>query len=298
VTGANFDPGDPADVLHPGARVALSHPGLTVLEVQRDACGQLRVRVEAAPDALPGWSALTVENVDVSAPDPAAPRWIFGRLEQALEVLAPPVGSTPTIVASRPAAGERGVSVAGREVRVAFDRDLGALAELLTPAELRRAFRVRQGGQALPHAIGSPAFEDGGRTVVIRLREPLRAGLQYTTSVQLASAELRAALEHGGHAELAMTRPWTTAPGWTTVDALVAARPAYPARRPASRSRSTRPVPPRRTAASRSTPSSGSPSRSRSRRRRSPPPRSDSCTTAGRCTRWTRRASSRRGAPS
>lgn len=223
VTGANFDPGDAADPSHPGAAIALGHPGLKVLEILRDACGQLRVRVEAAPDALPGVSSLTVRNIDLSSPDPAAPGWIYGTLEQALEVLAPPAGPTAAILEARPAAGQQGVSVSSREVRVQFDRDLRPLAEVLDAGALRRAFRVLEGKKALPHATDSPAFEDEGRTVVIRLRDPLQAGLHYATAVDLAGASLRAALERAGHGELAMRRAWSTLPGWKTVDALVSA---------------------------------------------------------------------------
>ncbi len=227
VTGTNFDPGDAADPAHPGAAIDLGHPGLKVLEVLRDACGQLRVRVEAAPDALPGASSLTVRNVDLSSPDPAAPRWIFGTLEQALEVLAPPSGPTAAILEARPAAGQPGVSLSTREVRVLFDRDLSPLAEVLDAGALRRAFRVLEGKlegkTALAQAPGSPAFEDDGRTVVIRLRDPLKAGLRYATAVDLAGASLRAALARVGHPELAMRWAWSTLPGWRTVDALVSA---------------------------------------------------------------------------
>nr|MCU0231023.1 hypothetical protein [Acidobacteriota bacterium] len=223
VTGSNFDPGDPADPAHPGAAIDLGHPGLEVLEVLRDACGQVRVRVEAAPDALPGASSLTVRNFDLSSPDPAAPRWIFGTLEQAIEVLAPPSGPTAAILESRPSAGQPGVSVSTREVRVQFDRDLRPLAEALDTGALHRAFRVLEGKKSLPQAPGSPAFEDDGRTVVIRLRDPLRAGLRYATAVDLAGASLRAALARAGHPELAMRWAWSTLPGWRTVDALVSA---------------------------------------------------------------------------
>jgi hypothetical protein len=223
VTGANFDPGDAADPAHPGAAIDLGHPGLKVLEVLLDACGQLRVRVEAAPDALPGASSLTVRNIDLSSPDPAAPRWIFGTLEQALEVLAPPSGPTAAILEARPAAGQPGVSLSTREVRVLFDRDLRPLAEVLEAGALQRAFRVLEGKRALPQAPGSPAFEDDGRTVVIRLRDPLQAGLRYATAVDLAGASLRAALARAGHPELAMRWAWSTLPGWRTVDALVSA---------------------------------------------------------------------------
>jgi hypothetical protein len=194
-----------------------------VLEILRDACGQFRVRVEAAPDALPGWASLTVRNLDLSLPDPAAPRWVFGTLEQALEVLAPPAGPTAVILGSRPAAGQQAVSVSSREVRVQFDRDLRPLAEALDAGALRRAFRVLEGKKALPQAPGSPAFEDEGRTVVIRLRDPLQAGLRYATAVDLAGASLRAALERAGHGELAMRWAWSTLPGWKTIDALVSA---------------------------------------------------------------------------
>jgi hypothetical protein len=223
VTGSNFDPGDAADPAHPGAEIDLGHPGLKVLEVLRDTCGQLRVRVEAASDALPGWSSLTARTLDLSLPDPAAPRWVFGTLEQAVEVVAPPAAPTAAILGSSPAAGQQAVSVSSREVRVQFDRDLRPLAEALGAGGLRRAFRVLEGKKALPQAPGPPAFEDEGRTVVIRLRDPLQAGLRYEIAVDLAGASVRAALERAGHGELAMRWPWSTLPGWKTVDALVSA---------------------------------------------------------------------------
>jgi hypothetical protein len=339
VTGVNFDPGVPGDARHPGATIELSHPGLRVLEVFHDACGQVRVRVEALADAQPGWSALTVRNVDVSWDDPSIHPQVFGTMERGLEVRslqtndAPAVaGSTPvpgavnvatsvkpsilfseavdpasvttlsvrlldstgaavaqasgspsvsgaevtifpaqtlrastsyrievtggaggvkdltglpleatwrldpafttaadttpagaTVVESAPSAGETGVSVASREVRVTFDRDMRSLASVANAATLQKSFRVLYGTKTLAHASGSPAFENEGRTVVIRLREPLQAGLTYTTSVNLTDAKLRKALTDAGHADLAMSRPWTTSPAWKTVEALVAA---------------------------------------------------------------------------
>jgi hypothetical protein len=338
VTGTNFDPGDPGDPHHPGVMVEFSNPGLRVIEVLRDACGQLRVRVEALSDAEPGWSALTVENVDVSWADPMLQPRIFGTLEQGLEVLAPPTndapsvagsspapgtpgvswsvqpslvfsepidpasvtpltvrllnsggtavvqaagspavrgaevtlvpaaplrasagyrievvggpggvtdltglplagnwrldpafttapvdGSPATIVETQPVAGQRGVSVSSREVRVRFDRDMRPLAAVAGASELQRAFRVLSGRKALPQAVDSPAFEHDGYTVVIRLRDPLQAGLRYATAVDLASPTLRAALERSGHSGLAMSRAWITSPRWEAVEALVAA---------------------------------------------------------------------------
>ena len=339
VNGTNFDPGVPGDPLHPAATIEFSHPGLRVLEVFQDSCRQVRVRVEALPDAEPGWSALTVKNVDVSWNDPMSQPKVFGTLEQALEVLAPPsndppsvTGSSPapgtldvplsvrpllvfsepvdptsvtaltvrlldegdalvvqaagspsvraaevallpaeplragtayrieviggpdgvkdltglplatdwrldpafttasaggnataTIVDSHPVAGQRGVSVASREVRVRFDRDMGPLAAVISAGALQKAFRVLSGRKVLPHAPGSPAFEDDGQTVVIRLRAPLQAGLHYATVVELATPKLRAALGRSGHADLAMLRTWSTSPQWETVEALVAA---------------------------------------------------------------------------
>ncbi len=339
VTGVNFDPGVPGDARHPGAAVVFSHPGLQVLEVFHDACGQLRVRVAAAADAQPGWSALTVQNVDVSWDDPSIHPQVFGTLEQGLEIRAPQTNDAPTvagsspvpgatdvassvqpsisfsepidpasvtaltvrlldsvgaavaqaagspsvsgnqvtirpaqalrastayrieitggaagvkdltglpleatwrldpafttaaapapteavIVGSEPAAGATGVSVASREVRVTFDRDMRALSSVANAAALQKAFRVLYGTKALAHASGSPGFENDGRTVVIRLRDPLQAGLTYTTSVNLADAKLRKLLTESGNASLAMSRPWSTAPAWKTVEALVAA---------------------------------------------------------------------------
>lgn len=339
VTGVNFDPGVPGDARHPGATVDFSHPGLRVLQVFHDACGQLRVRVEALADAQPGWSALTVENVDVSWDDPSVRPMVFGTLDQALEVRAPqtndaptvagsspapgatdvpasvkpsiafsealdpasvtalavrlldaagaavaqapgspsvsgaevtifpaqalragasyrievtggaggvkdlaglPLQATwrlepaftiaadtaptsPTIVDSDPAAGQSGVSVASREVRVAFDRDMRPLATALNSAALQKAFRVQYGTKALAHAAGSPAFENEGRTVVIRLRDPLQAGMSYATSVNLADAKVRKALASAGLDSLAMSRSWSTQPAWKTVEALVSA---------------------------------------------------------------------------
>ena len=339
VTGVNFDPGVPGDARHPGATIEFSHPGLRVLQVFYDACGQVRVRVEALSDAQPGWSALTVKNVDVSWDDPSVRPMVFGTLEQGLEVRSPQTNDAPTvagsspapgasdiplgvkpsivfseavdpasvtaltvrlldstgaavaqasgspsvsgaevtifpaqalrastsyrievtggaggvkdltglpleatwrldpafstaadtapggasIVDSDPAAGETAVSVASREVRVVFDRDMRELATAANAAALQKAFRVQYGTKALPHAPGSPAFENEGRTVVIRLRDPLQAGLTYVTSVNLADAKLRKALDAAGHSDLAMSRPWATSPAWKTVEALVAA---------------------------------------------------------------------------
>ena len=345
VTGVNFDPGVPGDARHPGATIELSHPGLRVLEVFHDACGLLRVRVEALSDAQPGWSALTVRNADVSWDDPSVHPKVFGTLEQGLEVRSPQTndapmvaGSSPSpgatdvaldvkpsiafsevvdptsvtaltvrlldasgapvaqasgspsvsgaevtvvpaaplhagteyrievtggpngvtdrtglplattwrlepafttaavadptraaIVESRPAAGQGGVSVGSREVRILFDRDMRPLAAAAGANGLRRAFRVLNGTKALPHALGSPVFEDDGYTVVIRLRDPLQAGLRYATKVDLASPRLRAALERSGHAGLAMRETWVTSPGWKTVEALVAVEARSPA---------------------------------------------------------------------
>ena len=339
VTGTNFDPGVPGDSLHPGATIEFSHPGLRVLEVLHGACRQVQVRVEAVPDAEPGWSELTVKNVDVSRDDPTNDPKVFGTLEQGLEVLAPrsnappsvagssplpgtldvplsvrpsiffsePVdptsvtaltvrlidesgasvaqaagspsvrgvevmlipaaplragtvyrtemtggpngvkdltglplttdwrldpafrtaaadgNSTATIVDSQPVAGQRSVSVASREVRVRFDRDMRPLAAVASAGALQKAFRVLSGQKVLPHGPGSPAFEDDGQTIVIRLRAPLQAGLRYATVVDLTSPKLRASLDRNGHAELAMTRTWVTSPQWETVEALVAA---------------------------------------------------------------------------
>lgn len=338
VSGANFDPGVPGDARHPGATIEFSHPGLRVTQVLYDACGQLRVRVEALSDAQPGWSALTVKNVDVSRDAAGIHPDVLGTLGQGLEVRSPQTSDAPTVagsspvagassvalsvkpsivfsetvdpasvtaltvrlidstgaavaqasgspsvsgaeatifpaqalragasyrievtggaggvkdltglpleatwrqdppfstaagnpsgsasvVGSDPAAGETGVSVARREVRVVFDRDMRPLATALNAVALQKAFRVLYGRKALLHAPGSPAFENEGRTVVIRLRDPLQAGLSYVTSVDLADARLRKALDAAGHSELGMSRPWTTSPAWKTVQALVA----------------------------------------------------------------------------
>ncbi len=339
VTGMNFDPGVPGDLRHRGATIEFSHPGLRVLGVFYDACGQVRVRVEALPDAQPGWSALTVKNADVSWDDPSVRPQVFGTLEQGLEVLTPQTNDVPlvassspapgttnvpldirpsitfsepvdpasvtaltvrlfdaggapveqaalalsiggtevmispaqplrastsyrievtggaggvkdltglplpatwrldpafttaeaakaanaTIVSSEPAGGQSDVSVANREVRVRFDRDMRPLAASANSATLQKAFRVLYGTKALAQASGSPVFENDGHTVTIRLRDPLQAGLSYVTSVNLTDTKLRAALTSAGHADLAMTRTWATSPAWKAVEALVAA---------------------------------------------------------------------------
>jgi hypothetical protein len=114
VTGTNFDPGVPGDARHPGASVEFSHPGLRVLEVSHDACGQVRVLVEALSDALPGWSSLTVKNVDVSWNDPSVRPQVYGTLDQGLEVLEAASNDAPLVSDIVPLAGATGVAVAVR----------------------------------------------------------------------------------------------------------------------------------------------------------------------------------------
>ena len=150
---------------------------------------------------------------------PLATTW---RLDPAFTTAAVADPTQAAIVESHPAAGQGGVSVGSREVRILFDRDMRPLAAAAGANGLRRAFRVLDGRKTLPHALGSPAFEDDGHAVVIRLRDPLQAGLRYATKVDLASPRLRAALERSGHAGLAMRGTWTTSPEWKTVEALVA----------------------------------------------------------------------------
>lgn len=342
VLGTNFDPGAPGDPTHPGALVELSHAGLAVREILHDACGQLRVRVEAAPDALAGWSALTVKNVDVSWPDPLVHPRVFGAIAQAIEVLAsesdeppqvassspaagqsgvpidarpvvlfsesvdpssvtsltvrlldaggaavpqapgspatsgaevtifpaqsldddasyrievrggptgvkdlsgtpmattwrldpafrtavdesPPLG-TASVTDSSPAAGSTGVGLALDTVRVSFDRDMRGLASVLTPAMLQSKIGVYANGKKpLAQASGSPAFENDGRTIAIRLREPLSAGVSYVTRVNLTGKKVRKALEQAGHGELVLSRTWETPSPWKTIEALSAA---------------------------------------------------------------------------
>ena len=144
------------------------------------------------------------------------------RLDPVFTTAAEEAPSSATIVGSDPVAGQTGVSVASREVRVTFDRDMRPLTTVASPASLQKAFRVLYGTKALAHAPGSPAFENEGRTVVIRLRDPLQAGLTYVTSVNLADAKLRKALTDAGLAPLAMSRAWSTSPAWKAADALVA----------------------------------------------------------------------------
>lgn len=159
VLGINFDPGAPGNAAHPGALVELSHPGLAVREILHDACGQLRVRVEALPDALPGWSSMTVKNVDVSWPDPLVHPHVFGSLTQAIEVLAAESDEAPQVLSSSPAAGQVGVSA---DVRPAIVFTEAVDPTSVTPLSVRLLDAF---GGVVPQAPGSPAVSGAEVTI-------------------------------------------------------------------------------------------------------------------------------------
>ncbi len=126
----------------------------------------------------------------------------------------------PQVTGASPAAGTPQVDLDTDTARLTFDRDMSPLAGILSPSELQQRFWVNSGSLRLAHATGSPTFENGGRTVVIRLADPLQAGGSYSTNADLSGSSLEDRLTDAGHADLAMASPYATSPAWTTQDAV------------------------------------------------------------------------------
>lgn len=174
VQGLNFDPGVPGDPNHPAAQVALSHTGLLVRSVQVEACGQLRVVIEAPVGTAPGLSDLTVQNPDLSFGTPGLHPWVYGNLAAAIEVI-PPDLTAPVITGTDPAAGAQDVPATAPAV-VLFSEAVNP--STVTPATVRL---LDDQGVPVAQAAGSP-ITDGARVTITPLAA-LGEGREYRIQV-------------------------------------------------------------------------------------------------------------------
>lgn len=124
----------------------------------------------------------------------------------------------PQVQSAVPSAGATQIDIDTTTARLTFDRDMSALGSVFSAAELKQLFWVSTGALRIDHASGSPSFENGGRTVVIRLASPLQAGGSYVTNANLSGASTKDRLTDAGHADLAMTNAYATNPAWATQD--------------------------------------------------------------------------------
>lgn len=177
VSGTNFDVGDAADPNHPAASVSLSHSGLVVEDTQVDACGTIHVRIRARGDAAEGFSSLTVNNPDLSFSDPEPHPWVYGTLEDAIEVVAAEQDQTPpTVDSTSPGAGESGVPVSTTP-RVTFSEALDAASVTSETVQL-----LDSAGRAVVQESGWPTLD--GAVVTLRPASPLGEGASYRIFVR------------------------------------------------------------------------------------------------------------------
>ncbi len=175
VSGLNFDQGAAGDPNHPPARVDLSHSGLSVTATEVIACDTIRITVQAASDAALGFADLAVENPDLTWDSPVTSPWVFGLLDNAIEVTENSDSSAPEVSSTEPGAGAVEIP-ATVNPRVIF-------TEAMSPSTVNRntVRLVGSDGLAITQEAGWPLLE--GSVVTLRPELPLAEGETYRIHV-------------------------------------------------------------------------------------------------------------------